>query len=172
MRTGFLSVGIKLQYPSTHLGNQGETECLFLPLKKRFLPQWRRISGDPGLTMHFGPNEILLNLEVQFKGDLPVGEIAPIIDRLERTIREHHPEIRRIFIEAETPPPHRFAPGSIEPEKGEEPGSVLHASSSTLFSNDGMKTVMKKMDQIPSIPGHFLNPDSVRVRNGDPLRRA
>lgn len=74
------------------------------------------------LTMHFGPNEILLNLEVQFKGDLPVGEIASIIDRLERTIREHHPEVRRIFIEAETPPPHRFAPGSIEPEKEEGQG--------------------------------------------------
>ena len=53
------------------------------------------------LTMHFGPNEVLLNLDVQFKKQLSASEIAAAVDRLEDSIRKKHPEIKRIFIEAE-----------------------------------------------------------------------
>lgn len=53
------------------------------------------------LTMHFGPNEVLLNLDVQFKKQLSSSEIAAAVDRLEDSIRKKHPEIKRIFIEAE-----------------------------------------------------------------------
>jgi cation diffusion facilitator family transporter len=58
--------------------------------------------GDP-LTMHMGPRDVLLNLSVQFKEGLSSGEIAAAIDRLERQIRERHPEFRRISIQAEKP---------------------------------------------------------------------
>ncbi len=57
-------------------------------------------AGRP-LTMHFGPNEVLLNLDVQFRQQLSSSEIAAAVDRLEATIRKKHPEIKRIFIEAE-----------------------------------------------------------------------
>ncbi len=53
------------------------------------------------LTMHFGPNEVLLNLDVQFRSALSAKEVAEAIDRLESSIRKRHPEIKRIFIEAE-----------------------------------------------------------------------
>lgn len=53
------------------------------------------------LTMHFGPNEVLLNLDVQFRQQLSSSQIAAAVDRLENTIRRKHPEIKRIFIEAE-----------------------------------------------------------------------
>jgi len=52
------------------------------------------------LTMHFGPDEVLLNLEIQFRPGLPPGEITQAINQLEREIREKHPEFKRIFIEA------------------------------------------------------------------------
>ena len=55
--------------------------------------------GRP-LTMHFGPDEVLLNLEVHFHPHLAAAELTAAVDRLERTIRDKHPEIRRIFIEA------------------------------------------------------------------------
>lgn len=55
--------------------------------------------GRP-LTMHFGPDEILLNLEVRFLHNLSAPELTAAVDHLERTIRGKHPEIRRIFIEA------------------------------------------------------------------------
>ncbi|MFP4347373.1 MAG: cation diffusion facilitator family transporter [Desulfococcaceae bacterium] len=57
-------------------------------------------AGRP-MTMHFGPNEVLLNLNVQFKKQLSSSEIAAAVDRLESSIRKKHPEIKRIFIEAE-----------------------------------------------------------------------
>lgn len=52
------------------------------------------------LTMHFGPNEVLLTLDVRFKRHLKANQIAAAIDRLEKNIRAKHPEIKHIFIEA------------------------------------------------------------------------
>jgi len=59
------------------------------------------VAGHP-LTMHFGPDEILLNLDVRFRPELSSERIMSVIDRLEQTIRNRYPEIRRIFIEAES----------------------------------------------------------------------
>ncbi|MFD2110390.1 cation diffusion facilitator family transporter [Thiorhodococcus fuscus] len=58
-------------------------------------------AGRP-LTMHFGPDEVLLNLDVRFRSSLSSETIMGVVDRLERRIRERHPEIKRIFIEAES----------------------------------------------------------------------
>ena len=53
------------------------------------------------LTMHFGPHEVLLNLEVEFTPGLPAEEIHTAIHRMERRIRGRHPEVKRIYIEVE-----------------------------------------------------------------------
>jgi cation diffusion facilitator family transporter len=55
----------------------------------------------PPLTMHMGPQDVLLNLDVQFKEDLSADEIFGAIDRLEDAIRDRFKLVRRIFIEAE-----------------------------------------------------------------------
>jgi divalent metal cation (Fe/Co/Zn/Cd) transporter len=55
----------------------------------------------PPLTMHLGPDDILLNLDIQFEKDLPAEEIIDAVDRLEHGIRARYKVIRRIFIEAE-----------------------------------------------------------------------
>lgn len=52
-------------------------------------------------TMHMGPEEILLNLDVQFQDGLDEEVLSHVIDRLENQIREEFPEIKHIFIEAE-----------------------------------------------------------------------
>jgi len=52
--------------------------------------------------MHFGPSEVLLALEVRFKRHLRTTQIAEAINRLEAQIREKHPEIKHIFIEAKS----------------------------------------------------------------------
>jgi cation diffusion facilitator family transporter len=54
------------------------------------------------LTMHFGPNEVLLTLDVRFKKHLKAEEIAAAVNRLEKNIRAQHPEIKHIFIEAKS----------------------------------------------------------------------
>jgi len=54
------------------------------------------------LTMHFGPQDVLLALDIRFKKHLTAAEIAAAIDRLEKKIRDQHPEIKHIFIEAKS----------------------------------------------------------------------
>jgi cation diffusion facilitator family transporter len=54
------------------------------------------------LTMHFGPEQVLLNLDIEFRPDLSASEITAAVDRLEAGIRKERPSIKRIFIEAES----------------------------------------------------------------------
>ncbi len=54
------------------------------------------------LTMHFSPNEVLLTLELGFKKHLTAEKIAAAVNRLEKKIRDQHPEIKHIFIEAKS----------------------------------------------------------------------
>lgn len=56
------------------------------------------------LTMVFGPDEILLNLEVEFSHSLSSDELKAATDRLEQAIRQQHPQIRKIFIDITSPP--------------------------------------------------------------------
>jgi divalent metal cation (Fe/Co/Zn/Cd) transporter len=52
------------------------------------------------LTMHFGPHEVLLAIDLEFKQHLTATEVADAINRVEAAIRARHPEIRHIFMEA------------------------------------------------------------------------
>lgn len=52
------------------------------------------------LTMHFGPNTVLLTLNVRFRGDVSALEAEAAVLRLEKSIQEKHPAIQHIFIEA------------------------------------------------------------------------
>jgi len=56
-------------------------------------------AGQP-LTLHFGPNDILLNLAVQFNQDLTVQEMTRSIQRIESTITGDFPRVKKIFLEA------------------------------------------------------------------------
>jgi cation diffusion facilitator family transporter len=76
----------------------------------RVLASIRLIAGaDPAveevrksLTMHFSPNDVLLTLDIRFKKQLTAEKIAAAVDRLEKKIRDQHPEIKHIFIEAKS----------------------------------------------------------------------
>ncbi|MGE0492673.1 MAG: cation diffusion facilitator family transporter [Vulcanimicrobiota bacterium] len=53
------------------------------------------------LTMHFGPEEVLLNLEVAFKKHGSVEEVAETVDRLKAKVCHEYDGFSRIFLEAE-----------------------------------------------------------------------
>jgi cation diffusion facilitator family transporter len=53
-------------------------------------------------TMHFGPNEVLVVLSLDFDDDLPAGEVEAIVTRIERKIKVAHPDVRQVFIEAQS----------------------------------------------------------------------
>ncbi len=52
-------------------------------------------------TMHMGPDDILLAVNVDFRDDVTLGELEKVIDRIEREISEKVPAVKQIFIEAD-----------------------------------------------------------------------
>ncbi len=54
------------------------------------------------LTMHMGPDFILANISVDFRDGLKSEDIERTIADMSRAIKKRHPEIKRIFIEAES----------------------------------------------------------------------
>jgi cation diffusion facilitator family transporter len=58
------------------------------------------VRASQPLTMHLGPDAILVNLDVQFRPNLTAAELEKAIERLEEKIRRKHPEVQRIFLEA------------------------------------------------------------------------
>jgi len=66
-------------------------------------------SADPAVEkvgrargVHFGPDTVLLDLEVQFRRDLRSEELATARGRLETSIRRSHPDLRYVFIQGRT----------------------------------------------------------------------
>lgn len=51
------------------------------------------------LTMHFGPNSIMLALDVRLRSELSAAEVKQTVDRIEAAIRQRYPDIRHIFTE-------------------------------------------------------------------------
>jgi len=50
-------------------------------------------------TMYFGPNDLLLNLDVAFRKGMSAESIRESIDRIEFSLRQAFPEVSRIYIE-------------------------------------------------------------------------
>jgi len=53
------------------------------------------------LTMHMGPDFILVNISVDFVDDISAREVAADIAGIDRAIKQKFPEVKRVFIEAE-----------------------------------------------------------------------
>ena len=62
------------------------------------------------LTMYFGPNEVLLNMDLKFKTAMTAQDIVSAVDQLEAELRREFPEIHRISIEARS---FRSAPPAV-----------------------------------------------------------
>lgn len=52
------------------------------------------------LTMHFSPQDVLLTASIKFDDSLTVPQLEQVVAELEESIRRHHPEVKRIFLEA------------------------------------------------------------------------
>jgi cation diffusion facilitator family transporter len=51
------------------------------------------------LTMQLGPDDVLLNVEIQFERQSCVEDLEQTVERLERRIRQEYPEVRHLFVE-------------------------------------------------------------------------
>ncbi|MBT5434349.1 MAG: hypothetical protein HOK83_11905 [Rhodospirillaceae bacterium] len=57
--------------------------------------------------MHMGPGDILLNLSIDFDSGLDAEDLEQAVAEIERDIKTRHPEVKRIFIEAQDWAAHR-----------------------------------------------------------------
>ena len=53
------------------------------------------------LTMHMGPEFILVNVSVDFPDNIRVGEIEETVARMDSQIKANFPNVKRVFVEAE-----------------------------------------------------------------------
>jgi len=67
------------------------------------------IAVNEVLTMHLGPEDILANLSLDFAGDLSADQVEATISKLEMAIKAEHPQVKRIFIEAQNAEAHHRA---------------------------------------------------------------
>lgn len=68
-----------------------------------YLQQDKRIKrANELLTLHFGPDEILLNASLDFEDGLPAESVEAAISEFETAIKLRFPSIRRVFIEAQS----------------------------------------------------------------------
>lgn len=81
-------------------------------------------AGYP-LTMHLGPDEVLLNLDLEFRPELSGDALRTAIARIEFAIREKHPEVTRVFLES-TSLARRSRTPSLRPSSSAQP--VPHTS--------------------------------------------
>jgi len=65
--------------------------------------------GTPGvsrvtqiLTMHLGPDVVILTMKIAFRAKMPVEEVEDTINEMERRIRAAMPHMRKIFIEPDS----------------------------------------------------------------------
>jgi len=77
------------------------------------------------LTMHLGPTDVLLNLSLDFRDDLSSADVERFISEMESRIKAKHPEVTRVFIEAQSWRGHladqeRAAEAALQVEPAEE----------------------------------------------------
>jgi cation diffusion facilitator family transporter len=68
---------------------------------------------NEALTMHFGPRDVLVALSLDFEDALPAARVEAAVSAIERAIKAAHPEVTRVFVEAQGFDAHRrgTAPG-------------------------------------------------------------
>jgi cation diffusion facilitator family transporter len=59
------------------------------------------------LTMHMGPEFILVNVSVDFADGVPSQDVETVVAAIDREIKRRHPEVKRVFVEAESWRDHR-----------------------------------------------------------------
>lgn len=59
------------------------------------------------LTMHFGPRDVLVALSLDFNDPMPASSVERTVTAIEKAIKAAHPEVTRVFVEAQSFDAHR-----------------------------------------------------------------
>jgi cation diffusion facilitator family transporter len=114
---GVASIGIGLILAATAIFLA--YECKGLLIGESVSPEVRRgieaiIKEQPGIerinehrSMHLGPEDVLLNLSLDFASGLSADQLEAAIAAIERQIKSRYPQVKRVFIEAQSWTAHR-----------------------------------------------------------------
>ena len=53
-------------------------------------------------TLHFGPEDVLVTLSLDFVDEIDAGDVESIISTMEQRIKQAYPEVTRVYIEAQS----------------------------------------------------------------------
>lgn len=104
-----VGVGVILAATAIWLGIETKSLLIGESASPEVVEEIRRIaSAESGvervnevLTMHVGPDFILVNLSVDFADELGAGAIERTIARIDRRLKKSLPRVKRVFVEAE-----------------------------------------------------------------------
>lgn len=65
------------------------------------------VGANEILTMHFGPQDVLVNLSLDFEDDLPAAQVEEAVTEIEHSIKTAFPVVSRVFVEAQSLDAHR-----------------------------------------------------------------
>lgn len=69
-------------------------------------------------TMHLGPKDVLVNISLDFGDNLSANDIERLISKMERDIKAAYPQVKRVFVEAQSLTGH-LADLSVENQQAE-----------------------------------------------------
>ncbi len=104
-----VAIGVLLASVAVWLATESKDLLVGESAELELVADFRRIAEvDPAvvrvgriLTMHLGPRDVLLNVNVEFVAGLPVEGVHAAVHRIERALARVRPEVRRVFIEVE-----------------------------------------------------------------------
>ncbi len=88
-------------------------ECLSLLTGEAAVPELRRsvrgiATSQPGVlgisefaTLQFGPRSVIVTLSVEFADAFAADDVERAVAAIERRIKEAHPDVARVFVEAQ-----------------------------------------------------------------------
>ncbi len=61
-----------------------------------------KVSINELLTMHLGPDDVLVNMSLDFDDGLSAADVEVLVGELEKKIKDTHGQVTRVFIEAQS----------------------------------------------------------------------
>ena len=104
-----ITIGLILLYVSFFLARETKNlligECASPEDRERIRSALKDIDGvnvvGTVMTMHMGPEYILVNMEIDFSDDLDATGVERVVDTIEKRVKEAVPAVKKIFVEAE-----------------------------------------------------------------------
>jgi divalent metal cation (Fe/Co/Zn/Cd) transporter len=108
-------------------------------LRELVAAQWGVARVNELLTMHLAPQQVLVNLSLDFENNLSSDEVEMVVTQLETRMREAFPEVTRVFIEAQSRAAHARraqADATTAEGKGSEDGEEGEPATATDAATD------------------------------------